>query len=650
MSAAQRDGNGALLRLPVAQNEQVGNLHIARFANFEADFLVAQVDFRADAGLFELLLKRAGGVVGAVGDGHDLRLHRAEPQRERAGEVFRQDADEALDGAEHDAVNHHRPMLFAVRAGIGEVKALGQVHVQLDGAALPRPTDAVLQMEVDLRTVERAVALVDHIVHAQIVQRAAQTVRGHFPHFVRADGIFGAGGQLHVIRETEHAVHLVDQVVHAFDLVANLLRGHEDVRVVLREAAHAHQAVQRAGELVPVHQSQLAAAQRQIAIRPHAALVDQHAAGAVHGLDGEIGVVDHRGVHVFAVMIPVAAAFPKLAVEHDGRFDFLIAMLAMDFAPVILQLITQNHSLGEEEWEAGALVEDVEQIKLTTQLAMVALLCFLHAGQVRVQRVLAGEGGGVDALKHLVFLAAAPVRAGGGKHLERFDAPGGGQVRPGAQVGEALLPVERNRFALGQVVDQFDLVRLVLHQFQRFRAGQLKAFQTGIFLDDPRHFLFDGREEFGRKRLVHVEIVVEAVVNGGADGELRLGLQGLYGLREHVTGRVPEHAQTVRVIRREDIKLASVRNGLRQILNRAVHARGQRSLFQLPVEFAGYVQRVHAVRKFTERAVYGNVHADDPPSSDMKSINYFFALLSTTSFSSAAKLSKLMAPRSPSAR
>lgn len=60
VSAAQRDGNGALLRLPVAQNEQVGNLHIARFANFEADFLVAQVDFRADAGLFELLLKRAG--------------------------------------------------------------------------------------------------------------------------------------------------------------------------------------------------------------------------------------------------------------------------------------------------------------------------------------------------------------------------------------------------------------------------------------------------------------------------------------------------------------------------------------------------------------------------------------------------------------
>ena len=38
------------------------------------------------------------------------------------------------------------------------------------------------------------------------------------------------------------------------------------MRVVLREAAHAEQAVQRAGELVAVHKAQLAHAQRQIAV------------------------------------------------------------------------------------------------------------------------------------------------------------------------------------------------------------------------------------------------------------------------------------------------------------------------------------------------------------------------------------------------
>lgn len=65
VTAAQRNGNGVLLRFPVAQNEQIGNLHSARLADFEADFLVAQVDFRADSGALKRLLKRAGGVVGA---------------------------------------------------------------------------------------------------------------------------------------------------------------------------------------------------------------------------------------------------------------------------------------------------------------------------------------------------------------------------------------------------------------------------------------------------------------------------------------------------------------------------------------------------------------------------------------------------------
>ena len=42
-------------------------------------------------------------------------LHRGEPQRESAGVVFQQDAEEALDGAEHCAVNHDGPLLCVVR-------------------------------------------------------------------------------------------------------------------------------------------------------------------------------------------------------------------------------------------------------------------------------------------------------------------------------------------------------------------------------------------------------------------------------------------------------------------------------------------------------------------------------------------------------
>ena len=38
-------------------------------------------------------------------------------------------------------MNHNGPVAFIVGADIGQVKPFGQVHVQLNGAALPGPAD-----------------------------------------------------------------------------------------------------------------------------------------------------------------------------------------------------------------------------------------------------------------------------------------------------------------------------------------------------------------------------------------------------------------------------------------------------------------------------------------------------------------------------
>src|SRR6202035_2308798 len=54
--------------------------------------------------------------------------------------------------------------------------------------------------------------------------------------------------------------------------------------------------------------------------------------------------------------------------------------------------------------------------------------------QVLVLRIPGLPGGAVDPLQLRVLLAAAPVRAAGAHQLERRDLPGGGDVRPAAQV------------------------------------------------------------------------------------------------------------------------------------------------------------------------------------------------------------------------
>ena len=82
-------------------DEHIRDLLTLRFADLVADLLVAQVGLDAQPGLLQTVGDSCLAYsCGAVGDGQDLDLHRREPQRERAGIVLGEDADEALDRAE----------------------------------------------------------------------------------------------------------------------------------------------------------------------------------------------------------------------------------------------------------------------------------------------------------------------------------------------------------------------------------------------------------------------------------------------------------------------------------------------------------------------------------------------------------------------
>ena len=535
-------GNRVAFRFLIAEDEHIRDLLALCLADLVADLLVAQIGLDAQASLLQTVGNVLGVVVRAVSDGHDLDLHGREPQRERAGIVLGEDADEALDGAEADAVDHDRAVLLAVGADILEVKALGHLHVELDGTALPGAAEAVFQMEVDLRAVERAVALVDDIGLAELVERGDKAVGRDFPLLVRADMVLRHGGQLHMVLEAEERVHIVNELGHALDLVLDLIGRHEDVRIVLREAADAEQAVQRAGQLVAVHDAEFADTQRQVTVGVRLGLIDQHAAGAVHRFERERHIVDDGRVHVVFVVIPVTAAVPEVLVEHDRCRDLDIAGLLMDLAPVVDELVFEHHAIGQEEREARALVHEREQAELLAELPVVALFGLFDTGQIRIELLLLREAGAVDALKHLAVAVAAPVGAGDARQLDgvALDAAGGVQMRAGAEVNEFALAVEGDNGVFRQVVDELDLVRLIalLHELQRFVAGELKALETQLFLADLAHLGLKLLEHLGRERLGAVKIVIETVLDGRADGQLHLGVQALHGLGENVAGGV----------------------------------------------------------------------------------------------------------------
>ena len=272
-------------------------------------------------------------------------------------------------------------------------------------------------------------------------------------------------------------------------------------------------------------------------------LINQHAAGAVHRLDGVILAVDDGGVHVVLVVIPVAAAVPELLVEDDGRGDLHIAIALVALAPVVEQRIFQHHALRQEEREARALVGHHEQAQLLAELAVVAALGLLQTLQIRVELLLLREGDAVDALQGLAIAVAAPVGGVAGGQLDgiALDAAGGVEVRAGAQVDKFALLIEGDVCVGGQVVDQLDLVRLLtlLHVLQRLLTGQLKALELQLLLADLAHLGLDLGQILGREGKGCVHVVVKAVLDGRADSQLHLRVQALDGLRQDVRTSMP---------------------------------------------------------------------------------------------------------------
>ena len=134
-------------------------------------------------------------------------------------------------------MDHNRTVFLSVFPGVFAVEFFRQLHIQLNGAALPGTADGVLQMEVDLWAVESAVAFVDNVIQMIGFQRFAQAFRGQFPGSVVTHGVLRTGRQFCMVFQTESGVHFVEQFDYVGDFRLDLFRGHEDMGIVLGEAA-----------------------------------------------------------------------------------------------------------------------------------------------------------------------------------------------------------------------------------------------------------------------------------------------------------------------------------------------------------------------------------------------------------------------------
>ena len=149
-------------------------------------------------------------------------------------------------------MNHDGAVLLPVLAGIFQLKALRHLEVQLNGAALPRPSQGVRQMEVQLRAIEGSIAGVDDERLPHLSDGGLEGVLRKLPVLLVAHVVLRHGGELNLVGQAKGGVNLVKELHHVLDLILHLLRRHEDMCVILCEAPDPEQTMECPGHLVAV--------------------------------------------------------------------------------------------------------------------------------------------------------------------------------------------------------------------------------------------------------------------------------------------------------------------------------------------------------------------------------------------------------------
>ena len=157
-------------------------------------------------------------------------------------------------GTKYGAVDHDGSPAFVISVDIAEVEPLWKAHIQLNGTALPGTAQSVLDVKIDFGAVKGAIPLVEPVVSAISVQSSPQSFRGHFPLFVRTNGLFGPRGKLQHKSEPELPVYPFSQCESAKNLMLYLVRGHKDVRIILMKSPHPEKPRQDPAQFVPVNQ------------------------------------------------------------------------------------------------------------------------------------------------------------------------------------------------------------------------------------------------------------------------------------------------------------------------------------------------------------------------------------------------------------
>ena len=314
--------------------------------------------------------------------------------------MLNEHSGKALERTERSAVNHHGHLLGVVLGCVFELEAGGQVIVDLDSAQLPTAADGILDHEVELRTIERSLAILNLGIKALLGASLLDSGFTLFPNFVRANVL------LLVVRVTETNLgleviklenfeHGLDDIHHAQELAFDLVGTAEDMGIVLSKRAYTGKSMQLTALLITINGTELSYTQWQVLVRAWFAGKNLTVMRTVHRLEHVLfillGSVDGLEA-VLTIMGVVSRGHIKILGTNVGSDNLLITEALLYLAEHILQAQTQVGTLGEPHGKSLAhTVGEEEELHLLTNLAVVAFLGLFKHNEILIEHLLLGE-------------------------------------------------------------------------------------------------------------------------------------------------------------------------------------------------------------------------------------------------------------------
>src|SRR5208337_123583 len=223
-------------------------------------------------------------------------------------------------------MDHNRPVFFAVTPPVYGIEPLGEIKIDLNGAALPCSVQRVLYLYIYLGPVENTFSGVYNIRQSFLLKRLLQGIRSMFPVFKGPHKFLRSGRKIYIVRvKSKGPKNKEREIKYVYDFPFNLVLHAEYMRIILCKAPHPHKSVQRSGSFVPVYRTEFCIPQRQVPVAPELTFIYVDVERTIHRLQLIGNLVDfHRGVHVFPVKVPVTAFLPQMQPGNmRGKKEFI---------------------------------------------------------------------------------------------------------------------------------------------------------------------------------------------------------------------------------------------------------------------------------------------------------------------------------------